>query len=214
MPAAYTAFYQARFTQQATSGTNISVISPDELIRFYQAYNIAKDVQYREPVTRHLSVRVRVVQLSVIFLAIALLVSVLILLGLIRYGLFAIFHWPIMVSTPQSKLDWMIHSIQTEDQPPSDGARSRGQSVMVSPVTGSSGLLDMNALDINAKKREFETAIYCERGAVASLATGSVVIANQATSLRSNDGYGGESFGCIAEVVQNDKTPTTDSRYP
>lgn len=205
VPIAYTAFYQARFTQEATSGSNISVISPDELIRFYQAYNIAKDLQYREPVTRRLSVSLEVVQLSVIFLTIAMLVGLLILLGLIRYGLFAILHWRIMISTPQSKLDWMIQSIQTEDHPLSDTARRIGKNVMASQAARLSGFLS-----IGAKKREFETAMYCERGAIAWPVTESAAVTDQVTSPMLNHAYGGRSFQCVTEVVENDKKVVPD----
>lgn len=216
VPAAYRAFYQSRFTQQATSDTNISVISPDELIRFYQAYNIAKDLQYRQPITRRLSVSVQVVQLSVIFLAIAVMIGLLILLGLIRYGIFAILHRPIMTNTPQSKLDWMIQSIQTEDHHPFSDAvtTSIGQSVMPSPATRSSGSLSIEAK--KRKKDEFETATYSEGRAVARLATGSpTIILDQAPSPspRSNNGYAGGRSGRLTEVIHDDKNADMTSRY-
>jgi len=120
VPFAYTSYYQARFAQQSVSDTPITVITPGELIRFYQKYTIIKDLQYRQPVSRRLDVELQVVQLSAIFLAIALLLLLLIVLGLTQYGLFVIRHYNMVCSTPQSKLDWIIQSISPERQPAMD----------------------------------------------------------------------------------------------
>jgi hypothetical protein len=153
VPTAYTDYYQARFTQESTSNSAISVITPSELIRFYQVYTVVKDLQYRQPVTRQISVNVRVVQLSTVFLATALFIALLILLGLLQYMLFVARHRDIIQNTPQSKLDWMLQSIQTEDRPLNDNKGRLRRSVTVDEGLGISGMPS-----VRRKRREFENA--------------------------------------------------------
>jgi hypothetical protein len=153
VPYAYSDYYHAHFQQASTSNIPISIITPPELIRFYQVYTVVKDLQYRQPVTRQLSVNVRVVQLSTVFLAIVLLIALLILLGLLQYMLFVARHRDIIQTTPQSKLDWMLQSIQTEDRPLNDNKGRLRRSVTVDEGLGISGMPS-----VRRKRREFENA--------------------------------------------------------
>jgi hypothetical protein len=112
VPWAYTENYQARFVQESTSDSEITVITPDDLVKFYQAYMIAKDTQYRQPVTRTLSVELSIVELSTAFLTVCLLVALLLAAGIAKYMFFMGKHRPTMVVTRESKLDWMLQSIK------------------------------------------------------------------------------------------------------
>jgi energy-converting hydrogenase Eha subunit E len=112
IPTGYTEYFQARFTQESTSDSEITVITPDVLVRFYQAYLIAKDTLYHEPVARVLSVELPNVELSTIFLIICLLVTLLLAIGLTKYLLFMLKHRATMVVTPETKLDWMLQSLK------------------------------------------------------------------------------------------------------
>lgn len=150
---AYTDYYLARFIQESTSNSPISVITPPELLRFYQVYTVVKDLQYRQPITRSLSVNVRVVQLSTVFLTIALLLALLISLGLLIYAFFVVRHHDIVENTPQSKLDWMLQSIQTEDRPLTDNKGRLRRSVTVEDTQGLVGMPS-----VRRKRREFEKA--------------------------------------------------------
>jgi hypothetical protein len=153
VPYAYSDYYQARFTQESTSDSPISVITPAQLIRFYQVYTVVKDLQYRQPVARQLSVNIRVVQLSIVSLTIVLFIALLIILGLLQYMLFVARHRDIIQNTPQSKLDWMLQSIQTEDRPLNDNKGRLRRSVTVDEGLGISGLPS-----VRRKRREFENA--------------------------------------------------------
>jgi len=112
IPWAYEENYQARFTQESTSNSEITVITPHELVRFYQAYVISKDVMYRQPVTRTLSVEIPIVELSTAFLIVCLLAAFLLAAGLTKYIFFMLRHQTTMLVTPESKLDWMLQSIK------------------------------------------------------------------------------------------------------
>lgn len=111
LPTALSAYYTARHIQESTSDEPITIISPEELIRFYQTYTVTKDTQYRHPVTRRLSVELQVVQISTIFLTIAALAALLITLGLAYHALFILLHFETVRTVPQSKIDWIIQSI-------------------------------------------------------------------------------------------------------
>jgi hypothetical protein len=112
IPRAYREYYQARFTQEATSNSVITVITPDELVRFYQVYVISKDTMYRQPVTRTLSVEIPIVELSTAFLTVCLLAAFFLAAGLTKYIFFMLRHRTTMLVTPESKLDWMLQSIK------------------------------------------------------------------------------------------------------
>jgi hypothetical protein len=112
VPSAYEEYYQARFTQESTSNSKITVITPDELVRFYQTYVIAKDIMYRQPVTRTLSAKIPIVELSTAFLTVCLLGALVLVAGLTKYIIFMVRHQTTMLVTPESKLDWMLQSIK------------------------------------------------------------------------------------------------------
>ena len=109
---AYEQNYQARFTQECTSNSPITVITADELARFYQTYMISQDVAYSPLVTRTLSVEIPIVELSIAFLTVCLLAAFLLAAGLTKYIFFMLRHQTTMLVTPESKLDWMLQSIK------------------------------------------------------------------------------------------------------
>lgn len=152
---AYTQYFQARFSQESTSDSPITMIKPHELIRFYQVYLIVKDIQYRQPVTRRLHVEVKIVQLLTAFLVVYLLVMVLCILGMVRYGFVAYVHQNTILATPQSKLDWMLQSIE----PYKGGLSSRHQSHRRSVTLKSD--LNLGMLPRAARRQQqFEAARY------------------------------------------------------
>jgi hypothetical protein len=110
VPTSYYSYYGQAFKQQSMSNDPIRVITPQELVRFYQIYMITKDTQSLQPVTRRMSVDVTVVQLSAVFLAVCIFVTLSILVGIGMYGLFAIMHPE--RRPPQTKLDWMLQTVK------------------------------------------------------------------------------------------------------
>ncbi|KAK5047927.1 hypothetical protein LTR84_006115 [Exophiala bonariae] len=117
--------YQAQFIRESIRGDNVTVITPQDLTRFYQVWVATKDTQNGFPVSRQLSVRLPIVQLSTTFLALAILTLLLIILGIGSYVFAALRYRKVFEETPQSKLEWMLKVIR-EHGPAEvrDGART------------------------------------------------------------------------------------------
>jgi hypothetical protein len=158
IPNAYTEYYQARFVQESSSDYAITQISPQDLRRFFQVYLITTDTQYRQPVTRKISVDVKIVQLSTIFLVIYLLMSIFCLLGVAVYSIFVSRRRKLVDSTPQSKLDWMLQSVERCDIEPASGCENFRRSVAVHNEHGIWMLPESQR-----KKAEFENAWYGQK---------------------------------------------------
>lgn len=152
---AFKTYYQARFMKQTITNSSISVITPPELRRFYQVYTVIKDTQLPLPVTRRLNVEIQVVQISAVFLTCAMLAALLIFLGSAHYTWFAVSHRDTILNTPQSKLDWMMQSIQTEDRPLSDDHGRTRWSVTVESAQALAG-----RPNARRRRREFGAAKY------------------------------------------------------
>jgi hypothetical protein len=153
-------FPEAQFIQEAVSNSTITIPTPQDLVRFYQAYTISKDTKYHDPVPRTLSVRVQIVQLSAIFLGITVLLAILVLFGILTYGFSMLRYSGTLSEMPQSTLDWILQSIQARhpqsgDRIPSDKAFWRYS------VTSSATDASIYASSKSAWKRaEFENARY------------------------------------------------------
>jgi hypothetical protein len=111
---AYADYYRAGVVQQsvANNSANIHPPSPEELFQFYQVYMVTKDTQHQHPVERPITVEVPVVQLSSIFLAVALLIALLIVVGVVRYTVFLRGRHEPVKYVPDTKLDWMLHAMK------------------------------------------------------------------------------------------------------
>jgi hypothetical protein len=107
-----TDFHRAQLPLESISNITITVPTPQDLIRFYQAYLISKDTFIPDPVSRVLSFRVQIVQLSVVFLVITILLVILVLLGILTYGFSMLRYSSTLGEMPQSTLDWILKSIQ------------------------------------------------------------------------------------------------------
>jgi hypothetical protein len=107
-------FHRARLPQESISNSGITVPTPQDLVRFFQAYLITKDTLFREPVSRILSVRVQIVQLSVVFLVITVLLAILVLFGILTYGFSMLRYSKTLGEMPQSTLDWILKVIQAQ----------------------------------------------------------------------------------------------------
>lgn len=90
--------------------------TPEDMLRFYQAYTISKDTIVDYPVTRRLSNTIPAVELSSIFLAVVLADALLILLGLLYHSFFLLRYRSQVVHMPESKLDWLLQSLKEADR--------------------------------------------------------------------------------------------------
>jgi hypothetical protein len=97
----------------------ISIPSGDELFRFYQSWMIAKDTYYPYPFTREISVRLKTVELSIVFIVVCGLILFVVLLGILHCGVFKLRHRKILGGIPETKVDWFLQSVQEAQCSPS-----------------------------------------------------------------------------------------------
>ncbi|RMZ76765.1 hypothetical protein DV737_g4644, partial [Chaetothyriales sp. CBS 132003] len=126
--------YTAQLMTLSASGFVVPLPNTHDLLRFYQSYFAVKDTLMHRPVIRHITVAIKVVQISTIFLIVTSFVTVLTLLGSFSLGIFAVCHNDVVTSTPQSKLDWMMQSIQSHSRSPVDSKGRPRWSVSAPPV--------------------------------------------------------------------------------
>ncbi|KAG4443864.1 hypothetical protein IFR05_000630 [Cadophora sp. M221] len=107
---AFKDFHQAGTAEQSFNGEPIYLPSGEEMFRFYQAYMISKDTQYKQAVTRSISVEVPSVQLSVVALALILLYVVVMVVVLLWAGL--VMRVPKGMWIPRTKVEWMMQGVR------------------------------------------------------------------------------------------------------
>lgn len=114
---AYINYYTARFVRESTTDSPITLIPPAELVMFYQAYTITKDTVFRSPVTRKLSVLMKVVQISLFYLAFAVLLALLCIFCTAKWVFFWYRRERAVRAMPESKLDWILQCIDEGESP-------------------------------------------------------------------------------------------------
>ena len=150
---AYVQHYNAAMVRKSAAHQALSVVEPRDLIRFLQSYMIAKDTVSRELVNRTMTVEIPRSQVSTIFLILACVSTLVLLVGSLYIGIFYLRHQHTVMSTPQSKVDWMLQSIQNRS-----GVDSRGQarhSVLTSETTALSSMPSTKR-----KRSDFSSATY------------------------------------------------------
>ncbi|KIW11244.1 hypothetical protein PV08_10544 [Exophiala spinifera] len=149
--------YQARFISESVNGKPPGIVAPEDLVRFTQVWMATKDTQNLLTVARSISVQVGIVQLSAAFLAFVLLVFVLIVLGLAAYAYGYLRHRRVFKSRPQSKIDWMIETIDE-----TRGGHGGDEDGQPTPNLQSDETKTGRAEASSAEKRRslFENAIY------------------------------------------------------
>ena len=162
---AYTSFFQGRYSREVIAGDPVTVITPRNLTRFYQVYQITQATQHQYVKARPMDVELDVVRLSTVFLALCIASALLAIFGIVHYGVFTLRHSKTVDSTPLSKLDWMLQSIEksqaatpliphTSPHQNQQSRRSSRHSVvsMRSP--------DLAAPKVGRRRSDFETATY------------------------------------------------------
>ncbi|KAK5955696.1 hypothetical protein OHC33_003337 [Knufia fluminis] len=132
---AYLQHYANRFRRESSRKVNITIIEGEELAMFYQAYVITKDTSNAPSAHRTISVHVDVAQISLPCLIACTVAAGIVLFGLFNYWIFLFRNWSRLEKTPQSKLDWMLHTLRKEsdDRPTSrPDIRKRLSSTMAS----------------------------------------------------------------------------------
>jgi hypothetical protein len=111
-------FYAQSIQDAGAHKTDFRLPSPQELLRFYQAYMSSVNTNTSPPSSRVISVRVPAVQLSCITLAIILLVFVLTVWNSGRYFLFTCVHEKARIKKvyiPDTKIQWMVHAAKNSE---------------------------------------------------------------------------------------------------
>lgn len=109
---ALTDYFQGRYSREVIAQEPPTIITPQNLTRFYQVYQVTQDTQYKHPTERKMDLEIKICEISTIFLIVAGISFVLCIFGAFRYGMFTLRHHKTVDRTPQSKLDWMIQSIE------------------------------------------------------------------------------------------------------
>lgn len=102
------------------SSKNLTVTSPtpQELLRFHQAYMASVNTNYAFPSLRRVSMWIETVQLSIVFLVVLIVMTVLALWLTGRYFWFLRKHKKELkkMFIPDGKVEWMIHAAKTAAQ--------------------------------------------------------------------------------------------------
>jgi len=107
---AYSVFYEPRMSVEAFNNLTVTIPTPRELFRFYQAYHITKDTQELSYATRNLSVRTPTVQLAAPTLGILLAYVVIMGVATVWWVFFK--KLPPGTSIPRTKVQWMMQGLK------------------------------------------------------------------------------------------------------
>jgi hypothetical protein len=97
------------------NGFEVNTPSGEDMFRFYQAYLITKDTYYPYPAIRTISVQRPTVDISAIFVTFMSLLILIISFGTVKYVLFLLRNSGRLMMVPQTKLEWLLQSIQEAD---------------------------------------------------------------------------------------------------
>lgn len=121
---AYKEFWAGRLRRESTANLPVTTIPGTDLVTLYQSYQLTKDTsgtlnwnitQPSKPkVIRDIDVRVRAAQVSLTCLVVCGVMAAMILIGIAHYWWFILRNLKRLDQTPQSKLDWMLHTLRTE----------------------------------------------------------------------------------------------------
>lgn len=98
--------------------------------------------------TRLIDVRARVVQVSLTCLIVCSAMTLIVLIGVLHYWLFLICNFRRLDKTPQSKLDWMLQTLKTENESPRTKARHKLRTSISSSSDLFSDTTPLNKLDL------------------------------------------------------------------
>lgn len=93
-------------------GYVVNTPSGEDMFRFYQAYLITKDTYYPHPTVRTTSLQRPTVEISAIFVTFMSLLIMIIGFGTAKYALFPLWKSGRYMVVPQTKLEWLLQSIQ------------------------------------------------------------------------------------------------------
>jgi len=113
----YATYYMAPFTAAAVKRQPVRPPSAREILRFYQVYMASINTQKSNVIQRALSVNVQTVELSVIFLVILIILTLLTAWNSIQYAIFLRRNKSQLeeLYLPDGRIEWMIHAVKTSE---------------------------------------------------------------------------------------------------
>ncbi|KAF8861029.1 hypothetical protein BDZ45DRAFT_576857, partial [Acephala macrosclerotiorum] len=114
----YRSYLQYQMEVTGPRGQIVSTPTPEENLRFYQAYVATVNTQYALPSPRGVSIWMDTVQISTVFVSLVIFLTCLILYLIGRY--FCFLHQNKLklkeVYIPDGKMEWMIHTAKVSAQ--------------------------------------------------------------------------------------------------
>jgi hypothetical protein len=107
---AFSSFHQANMVEQSIADAAIYHPTGTDLVRFYQAYIVTKDTQYKHVVNREISVLQPRVEIAAIALVAFLLYAVILIVLLVWS--FAVYHVPKGLFVPRTKFEWVMEAVR------------------------------------------------------------------------------------------------------
>lgn len=124
------AYFKEPFLTKATKEQPPILPTAREIMQFYQVYMVSMSTARSDPVSRTLSAKTETVELSVIFLAILIFLTLLTAWNSIRYAIFLMKNKELLreLDIPETRLDWMRYVVKmskfnTNLDPDGDGRR-------------------------------------------------------------------------------------------
>ncbi|KAF2786834.1 hypothetical protein K505DRAFT_411744 [Melanomma pulvis-pyrius CBS 109.77] len=102
----FTTYYMAPFFGDAVKKQPVTLPSSRELLQFYQIYMASVNTLHSNPAPRTLSVKVQTVELSVIFLVVLIILTLLTAWNSARLE---------ELYLPDGRIEWMIHAVKTSE---------------------------------------------------------------------------------------------------
>jgi hypothetical protein len=114
---AFTTYYMAPFFGQAVKKQELVLPSSRDLLQFYQIYMASVNTLQSNVAPRTLSVKVQTVELSVVFLVILIILTLMTAWSSIRYAIFLKRNKTQLeeLYLPDGRIEWMIHAVKTSE---------------------------------------------------------------------------------------------------
>lgn len=107
-----TYFAPSALYPQADHSTQINLPFGDDLFRFYQSWNIAKDTHFPTNTTRDLHLRLKTVELSTVFIAVVSLITLIVVIGFVHCLITHLLYKHVYKRIPETKVDWLLQSLR------------------------------------------------------------------------------------------------------
>ena len=174
---AYRQYWNYMLEDSASKGLPVTMPTPEDILRFYQAYMVSVNTVYAFPSPRSLSVWMNTVQLSTVFLVIVLVFTLLTLWLVGRYLIFLKRNNSELedICVPDGKIEWMVHAakistIRAEEAVDGKRVKDRDHFRKASFGCGNSELANLEA----GRRPSGLARVYTKQSSISPAATNSI----------------------------------------